>query len=273
MKQYLIKISIFLFSAVVFFSCKKDDKDTLKPVVTRLEIGLNNSHESHRGGDIHLEFEVTDDDELGFYTVEIEPDSKSAGDAWIFQQRWDFPAGLRNVLVHSHEIVIPAEADMGVYTFTLTIGDHAGNQVVFEEEFTVLDAASGNGPEIHIENYPTENQVFENGETISVSGHVHSETEHIAGIFVGIVSEAAGLADSLVNASNALVLYHQHDFESFEAEFDASLTVGAAEDNNSPVPNQITNWNLGDSYILIKTVDENGNWSFSSHYHIIIKAK
>lgn len=273
MKQYLIKTRIYLFIALVFFSCKKDDKDTQKPVVTRLEIGLNNSHESHRGGDIHLEFEVTDDEELGFYTVEIEPNLKAAGDAWNSQHRWDFPAGLRNVLVHSHEMVIPAEADMGLYTFTLTIGDHAGNLVVFEEELLVLDVASGDAPEIHLETFPDESQVFLNGQEISVSGHVHSETAHIAGIFIGIVSEGAGLADSLVNASNTVVLYHEHDFEAFEVEFDASLTVGAAEDNNYPVPNPITNWNLGESYILIKAVDENGIWSYSQHYHIIINAK
>lgn len=273
MKIYLIKISILLFSALLLFSCKKNDKDTLKPVVISLEIGLNNSHESHRGSDIHLEFEVTDDEELGFYTVEIEPDFKAASDAWNFQNRWDFAAGMRNVLVHSHEIAIPAEADMGVYSFKLTIGDHAGNLVVFDEAYTVLDVASGNGPEIHVENYPAENQLFENGETISVSGHVHSEFAHIAGIFIGIVSEEAGLADSLVDASNALVLYHQHNFEAFEVEYNASLAVGAVEDNNYPAPNPISNWNLGESYLLIKAVDENGSWSFSQHYHINISTK
>jgi len=273
MKRNLILTSIFLFAISLIFSCKKNDDDNQKPVVTGLEIGLDDSHEAHRGGDIHLEFEVTDDEELGYYSVEIQPETKTGGSTWTYQNRWDFDAGLRNALVHSHEITVPADAEMGLYSFLLVVSDKAGNLLTFEEEITVLEQSSGDGPEIHIENHPEENEVFVNDEVISISGHVHSETSHIAGIFVGIVSEAAGLADSLVNASNSIVLYHQHDFELYEVEFLPVITVGAAEDNNYPVPNAVADWNLGDAYILVKSVDEEGNWSFSQHYHIKINAK
>lgn len=273
MSTNIFKGVLFIGLLVYFVSCKKDDNDSTKPEVTGLEIGLGDSRECHRGGDVHLEFEVTDNEELGYYSIEIYKEMKGASSIWNYESRWDFEPGLRNALVHSHRIEIPEDADLGIYSFNLTIADKAGNQLIFDEEVTMLEASTGDGPEIHVEVHPDTGEAFNTGQSITISGHVHSETAHIAGLYIGIVSESAGLADTLVNATNSIVLFHEHDFELYEVEFSPSIVVGAAEDNNHPVPNPISSWSLGDAYILIKTVDEAGNWSYSEHYSIVINGK
>lgn len=267
MKKYHLIAVAMVMAIFILSACSKDDEDNTAPVLENLEIGLGNSLQFHRGGDVHLEFEAFDNEGLSHYSVEIHQEMKSSAEAWEYQNTWDFTAGAKNELVHQHEIPVPGSADLGMYHFHLAVFDINGNATHVEEDVEVLEEATGDGPEIHVESHPADGEIFTNGQSISVSGHVHSETSHIAGLFIGIVQEADGLADDEVNAGNSIVLYHAHDFEIYEVNFDASLVVGAAEDNNDPA-HAIESWNLGEAYILLKTKDENDRWSFSQHYHI-----
>jgi hypothetical protein len=271
MKSFSVTLVIFL--AFSFISCEKDDNDNTKPNISDLEIGLGNSLTFYQGGDLHIEFEASDDEELGYYTVEIHPETKSGESSWEFSQRWDFDPGLKNALVHQHEIVVPADAPIGEYHFHLTLADKAGNTVRVEEDILIKVPEGGDAPEIHVESAPGDHQVFTSGQTIAIAGHIHSETSHIAGMFIAIVRESDNLTDADVNSSNSIVLVHEHDFEQYEVDFSASIVVGAATDNNQPTPNPISSWALGDAYILIKAKDENGSWSFSQHYHIEVNGK
>jgi hypothetical protein len=273
MKSFRVTLVIFLALAFSFISCKKDNKDSTKPIFSDLEIGLGNSLTFYQGGDMHIEFEASDDEELGYYEVEIHTETKSGGSSWEFSQRWDFDPGLKNALVHQHEIVVPADAAIGEYHFHLTLADKAGNTVSVEEDILIKAPEGGDAPEIHVESAPGEHQVFTAGQTIAISGHVHSETSHIAGMLIAIVRESDNLTNEEVNSTNSIVLVHEHDFEQYEVDFSASIVVGAPSDNNHPTPNPISSWALGDTYILIKAKVENGQWGFSTHYHIEVNGK
>ncbi|MFP4469835.1 MAG: DUF4625 domain-containing protein [Bacteroidota bacterium] len=262
-KSILIAVAAAL---LLLSSCSSDDDDKTAPIIENLEIGLNNSLEFYRGGDVHLEFEASDNEGLSHYSIEIHPES-SLKTVWEYEKRWDFDENTKNALVHQHEIMIPENAATGAYHFHLTVVDINGNASFVEEEVHVHEAQAGDGPEIHVDSYPDDGQVFSTGETISIAGHVHSETSHIAGLFIGIVKEADALTDEEVDAGNSIVLFHEHDFELYEVAFDAQIYTGAAEDNNDP-PGAVSSWDLGEAYILIKTQDEEGRWSYSQHYHI-----
>jgi hypothetical protein len=273
MKYLKLTTILLIATAITFSSCKKDNEDKTPPIVTELEIGLNNSMTFFQGGDVHLEFVATDNEELGYYTVEIHPESDKKISGWEFYQRWDFEPGLKNVLVHQHEMQVPADATTGAYHFHLMVVDKEGNANSIERDVMVEEPAGGAEPEIHIASAPGDHQVFTDGQTISVSGHVHSDEAHLAGMLIAIVKTSDNLADSEVNSSNAIVLMHEHDFEAYEVEFSPSILVGVAFDNNHPDPNEISSWALGDAYMLIKAKDENGNWGFSNHYHIVVNGK
>ena len=266
MKTYKSILIAVAAALLLLPSCSSDDDDNTAPIIENVEIGLNNSLEFYRGGDVHLEFEATDNEGLSHYMVEIHPES-SMKTAWDYENRWDFDENTKNALVHQHEIPVPEMADTGAYHFHLTVFDVNGNASFVEEEVHVHEALAGDGPEIHVDSPPDEGLVFITGETISIAGHVHSEISHIDALFIGIVKEADALANEEVNAGNSIVLFHEHDFELYEVEFDAQIMVGAAEDNNDPA-GAVSSWDLGEAYLLVKTKDEEGRWSYSQHYHI-----
>lgn len=274
MKHLKLTALLLIALAFTFTSCKKDDEDKTPPVVSGLEVGMNNNLTFHQGGDVHIEFEAVDDQELGYYTIEIHPEGHKNGSGWEFYQRWDFEPGLKNVLVHHHEIKVPQDAPLGEYHFHLMVADKAGNTTSIERDIQVEASVAGEGPEIHVESAPDDHQVFTDGQTIAISGHVHSHDADLAGLLIAIVKESDNLANHEVNSGNAIVLLHTHDFDDdHEFEFSVSITVGVAFDNNHPTPGEIESWVLGDAYILIKAKDENNNWGFSKHYHIEVNGK
>lgn len=270
-----IKLSIFALLASLFIlsSCQKDDDDNTGPIIEDLEIGLQNSKEFRQAGDVHIEFMASDNEGLAYYKIEIHPEMKAGTDGWEVDQRWDFDPGIKNTMVHQHDIKIPVDAALGDYHFHLEVVDVNGNATSVEADVKVLEAAVGQGPEIHVEQHPADDESFANGQTIAISGDIHSDNGHVDGLLIAIVREADSLADEDVNAANAIVLFHQDGFELYEVNFDASITVGAAQDNNQPTPNDIASWDLGEAYILVKAKNENGLYSYSQHYHIVVNGK
>jgi len=124
-------------------------------------------------------------------------------------------------------------------------------------------------PVITVSSAPSNGQIFNNGETITISGTVTDDTR-LGGIYIGLVRVDQNLADADVNADNTITLLHNHHFaDPTSYNFTGSIVVGAANDNDI-TPDPIT-WISGDYYLLIKCPDAfGGNVTFSSHYPVVI---
>jgi hypothetical protein len=269
-----IKLNIYVLFSILFIvsACSKDEDentDEVKPTISGLEIGTSNNHTLYQGGEVHLEFEAADDTELGYYEIHIHKETKSVQTEWEFEKQWHFETGLKNALVHHHEIITPEDADTGAYHFHITLVDKAGNSTSMEEDIQVAEPVGGDGPEIHVEDHPGTGASYQTGNEIVISGHIHGEMAHLAGVLIAIVDESDDLEDTDVSAANSIVMLHTHEFANpEELEFNVSITVGDQEDNNFPDPNPVADWNLHDCYILIKAKDVNENWSFSEHFYM-----
>ena len=135
----ILSVSILALS---IFACK--DEDNLKPIISNLEVGHNDS--IFAGEAIHLEFEVEDDGLLDYYQVMIHPeaDHKSAttGTHWEYDTIFTEISGLKNYTVHHHKIMVPADAEHGDYHFHIAVVDKSGN-LAEEEKDLVLTESTG----------------------------------------------------------------------------------------------------------------------------------
>jgi hypothetical protein len=191
---------------------------------------------------------------------------------WEFDSTYTEFSGIINPTFHKH-IDIPVDADTGHYHFHFIVTDLDGQQTTVEEELEIQHPDDAVAPEITISNGPTNNQEYSNGETISISGSV-SDDKALGGMYIGLVRTDQNLTDSEVDASNTITLLHTHEFDSHTAHnFSASIDVGVAKDNNI-TPKDITGdiaWQSANYYIVVKCKDAfGGNWTFSSHYPIVI---
>lgn len=135
------KISILALWAVLtvcFTACHENEQsDVTKPVVL-LEEPEEGAHlqigDAHG---VHFEMKLSDDVMLKSYKINIHPNfdhhghapSKAAANTedFNFNRVYDV-SGLRNVDVHHHDIVIPAQATPGDYHLIVWCTDAAGNQ-------------------------------------------------------------------------------------------------------------------------------------------------
>lgn len=120
-------------------SCESGD--TTKPVINLVEPAEGDVLEI--GKDVHFEMEVSDNDLLREYKVEIHNnfdghshEATRAGDddeelvqlvPFYFEQTWDI-SGKKNATVHHHDIVIPANAQPGDYHLEVFCTDASGNE-------------------------------------------------------------------------------------------------------------------------------------------------
>ncbi len=251
------------------------------PEIDHFELGYNNNKIAYLGSDLHIEAEITAEGKIKDIVLEIylegEHEDKSIKtmleeDAWEFDSTYTKFSGLKNTTFHEH-IDIPLDADTGLYHFHFIATDLEGNQSSFEEDLHITEPDDLTAPEISISEHPENQEVFNNGVSISISGTITDETA-LAGLYIGLVRENQNLTDADVNATNTITLLHTHDFSNpLSFTFDASINVVAQFDNNDP-PKEITGnfaWQSGNYYILVKCNDAfGGNWSFSSHYPIVI---
>jgi len=259
---------ILAATSIVFFnSCKKDNDEEpiAKPQITLTEVGLNNSKIGYPGSDFHLEAEIVAEGKINTVKVEIHPEGTGT---WEFDTTYTEFSGLKNATFHKH-IDIPVTADTGNYHLHFIVIDMLGNETIAETEMEIQQPTDAVPPVVTITSAPSANQIFTNGQTISVSGSV-SDDIALGGMYIGLVRVDQGLTDADVNDGNTITLLHNHDFPNPTSHsFSASLIVGVAMDNNI-TPKPIT-WAQGDYYILVKCKDAfGGNWTFSSHYTIII---
>ena len=283
MKINKIPLVILAIGATLFsFSCDKND-EIPAPEIGDFELGLGNSHTAYAGGDVHIEAEVVAEGKISTIAVEIheagegeDHDHDHEHDhGFEFDSTYTEFANLYNTTFHKH-VDIPVTAEVGTYHFHFIVTDLQGKQTEVEvEDFEVLQIVDETAPAISVTSSPTDGQTFSNGQTITITGSV-SDNVSLAGMFIGLVRAEDNIADADVGGANAKVIpmLHTHDFPNVdEYDFNASIDVGAANDNNmTPAPIEGENaWKSTDYYILIRVKDQSNNWTFSAHYPIKIQ--
>lgn len=266
---------IIAFLGTFLNSCSSDDDGDSTavpaPVVSDFELGIGNSHVAYLGADVHVEAEVIAEGGINTITVEIHKEDDA--DAWEYEYTYEEFSGLLNTTFHKH-IDIPADIETGTYHFHFIVTDMEGQQTIVEEELDIQELIDEESPEITISSHPEDNETFNEGDTISISGSI-SDNVALAGMLVALVRTDDNIPDADVTGSNAsiIVMMHTHDFTSPDyTDFDASIVVGAEYDNNmTPALIEGDNaWQSGSYYILIKSNDVNANGAISQHYPINI---
>ncbi len=279
-KLKILTLFFTIASVAILSSCDKDET-TPNPVITLTELGYENSKIGYAGTDLHIEAEIVAEGKIDIITIEIHPEGEhedKSTSIFLHEDEWEMDttytkfSGIIDPTFHEH-IDIPAYADTGHYHFHFTVTDLEGRQTVVEEELEIRYPDDAVAPTVNVTSAPTNNQSFTNGETISISGSVSDENA-LGGMYIGLVREGQNLSDAEVNATNTITLLHTHEFDSATAHnFSASIDVGAAQDNNI-TPKDITGdlaWQSANYYIVVKCKDAfGGNWTFSSHYPIVI---
>jgi len=137
----LFKLSMaIILAGIVFISCKKEETEVLSIRDVAAENHDDGSTEIPRGGIISVNFTATAGDHarLDFYHIEIHdhPTSGAVQDEYKiidddFRDLSTFK-GLRNVNVHQH-IIVPDNANLGLYHVVIMVADEDGNSVDTEE--------------------------------------------------------------------------------------------------------------------------------------------
>ncbi|MBN1820665.1 MAG: DUF4625 domain-containing protein [Prolixibacteraceae bacterium] len=281
MNKKIILIAIIL-GAVTFFTACNEDDPIAKPEVTILELGQGDSHGNDHiaivGGDVHIEAEIIAEGKINIVQVRIHPEGEHEEESDHEHEEWEIDttytkfSGLIDPVFHEH-IDIDISAEPGDYHFDIVVTDMLGYQSSAEAELEIILPNDAVAPEINVLSAPSNNQTFNNGESISISGTV-SDDKALGGMYIGLVREDQNLSDAEIDATNTITILHTHDFDSYTLHnFSSSITVGAAQDNNI-TPKDITGdiaWQSGNYYILVKCKDAfGGNRTFSEHYPITI---
>lgn len=271
-------LPLLVITTIIFMSsCKKDEID--KPEILNFELGYENSGIGYLGADLHIEAEIIAKGKIDKVILEIHHEGehgKKSISIVFHEEEWEVDTtytkfrGLKNTSFHEH-IDIPLWAETGEYHFHMKVIDMEGNVAEKAAELEIKAPEDNQAPAITITSAPANNQVFENGQAISISGSV-SDDKALAGLYIGLVRANQNLSNEQVNASNTITLLHTHDFDSATSHgFQASINVGASHDNNTP-PKAISGdiaWQSAEYYILVKAKDAfGGNWTFSALYPI-----
>jgi len=283
MKQLKFLTIVFLV-AIVIQSCKKDDEETTlnPPTISTFELGYEDSGEAFLGADLHIEAEVVAEAKIDRIQVTIHPEGehdKSTSDEheWEVDTTYTKFNGLKNTEFHEH-IEVPVDAEEGHYHFHFIVIDMDRNTQEIERELHVEAPTDTEAPTITISSSPSNGQVFQNGETISISGTV-TDNLAIGGLYIGLVRTNQNLENADVIATNTITLLHMHDFDgAAEYNFSASIEVGVAADNNGE-PTDLTGdldggpaWQTGEYYLLVKSPDAfGGGVAFSEKDFISIE--
>lgn len=280
MNTRIFLTTIAITAGLFITSCNKDDETIPKPVIDLTELGYENSKIAYTGTDLHIEADIVAEGTIDKVSIEIHPEGeheKSTSETldegqWEVDTTYTKFSGLKNTTFHEH-LDIPVYADTGHYHFHIIVTDMDGQQTTVEEEIEIQQPDDPVAPEINITDSPANNQEFNDGETITISGSV-SDDKALGGMYIGLVREDQSLTDAEVNATNTITLLHTHEFDSPTAhDFSASINVGASYDNNIE-PKEITGdiaWQSANYYIVVKCVDAfGGNWTFSNQYPIVI---
>lgn len=258
--------------ALSFSSCEKDEETNAKPEIDLHELGYENSKIAYAGSELHIDAEIVAEAKIDKVHIEIHSESEHKDGEWHVDTTYTKFSDLKNTNFHEH-LDVSSDADTGHYHFHFSVTDMEGQQTIIEDELEVKLPNDTVNPSISVSSAPSNNQMFNNGDNISISGTV-TDDKALGGMYIGLVRVDQNLSDADVNATNTITLLHTHDFDNPDSHnFSANINVGAAQDNNVP-PKDITGniaWQTADYYIIVKVKDAfGGNWEFSSHYPIKI---
>jgi hypothetical protein len=135
---------MFITSVILVWGCR--DEETGKPQIVLTELGHNNSKVAYTGSDLHVDAEIVADGKIDNILIEIhqEGDHSVAKSAeWTAFPAWDFDSvytekysGALNTDFHE-DILIPLDADTGMYHIHIRVEDQEGNQESVEDEFRI----------------------------------------------------------------------------------------------------------------------------------------
>lgn len=127
----------FLFLAVTFTACKKDNEiDPNAPEINGFELGTNNSKTGHPGNDLHIEAQIVAQGNIASVELEIHPKS---GTGWTVNTTFtEGFSGQKNAEFHEH-IDIPADAVLGDYHVHLKVTDQNGRETVVESDLKLVN--------------------------------------------------------------------------------------------------------------------------------------
>jgi len=117
MKKFSFAVMGVALSGLLFITgCSSSD----------IKITLNDPKEDEvltRGDDVHFDMDIESPNELKEYEIHIH--GKMAG-GWDFEE--EYPLTGKNINVHHHDIIIPADAAVGKYDFEVKVKDVEGNE-------------------------------------------------------------------------------------------------------------------------------------------------
>lgn len=137
MRKIVLNPFLLIFIVSSFFTACDDDKgDTEKPVINL--IAPAEGAILKIGSDIHFEMDITDNEMLQSYKIEIHNnfdhhghDTKATASEettpFSFNKSWDV-SGYKSKHEHHHDIVIPGNATEGDYHFMVYCTDISGNE-------------------------------------------------------------------------------------------------------------------------------------------------
>ncbi len=120
-------------ASIGFLTACEDDETTAKPVIVLHELGIDNSHEAHIGGDLHIDAEIVAEGKIAKIVIELHSESS---DNEIEVEFVDGYEGLKNAEFHEH-VEIPETFMTGEYHFHLVVTDMEGNQAIMEEHVDI----------------------------------------------------------------------------------------------------------------------------------------
>lgn len=137
----------------MFVAC---EKETAKPVVDILEVGMNNSKTVVAGNELHVEASIVAEGKIDNIRVMIHTEEEGedhdhvqamkVAAASAHEGEWEVDSvytgmyvNLKSTTFHEH-IDVPDETEPGIYHLHLYVTDLEGNQTMDEEEFEVQAA-------------------------------------------------------------------------------------------------------------------------------------
>ena len=133
-KSIISTLLFISFFAITLSSCSDSDEgDTTKPVINLISPAENSNLKIGNEKGIHLEMDLSDNEELASYKIDIHGNfdghgHKSDDGTVVFKYSNSWKVSGKNAHIHQHEIIVPDNATAGNYHLMVFCVDAAGNE-------------------------------------------------------------------------------------------------------------------------------------------------
>ncbi len=145
------QIKLSLFAAVMAFTLTSCEKDPAAPVISDVEIGMNNSKTAVIGSDLHIDASILAEAKIARIILVIHPEGEGAHApaqkmmaVMNVENHWEVDstytgkyADVKNIQFHE-DLEIPDNIAAGAYHFELLVVDMLGQTNEYETEITLL---------------------------------------------------------------------------------------------------------------------------------------